>query len=96
MKQYDLIVIGGGPAGMQAALTAARRGHQVILLEREGELGGQLICSEYDEVKQDLTGADGRIPSVSPWRLRTFDSGISKINYYKVLENRKKFLCKRM
>ena len=26
----------------------------MILLEREGELGGQLICSEYDEVKQDL------------------------------------------
>ena len=48
------VVVGGGPAGMQAALTAARRGHQVILLEREGELGGQLICSEYDEVKQDL------------------------------------------
>ena len=44
--------------------------------------------------KQPRLGA--RIPSVSPWRLRTFDSGISKINYYKVLENRKKFLCKRM
>ena len=48
------VVVGGGPAGMQAALTAARRGHQVILLEKEGELGGQLICSEYDEAKQDL------------------------------------------
>lgn len=37
-----VLVIGGGPGGMQAALTAAERGHRVTLLEREQELGGQL------------------------------------------------------
>lgn len=35
-------VVGGGPAGMRAALTAALRGHQVTLFEQESELGGQV------------------------------------------------------
>ena len=37
-----VLVIGGGPAGMQAAITAAERGHRVTLWEQSGELGGQL------------------------------------------------------
>jgi 2,4-dienoyl-CoA reductase-like NADH-dependent reductase (Old Yellow Enzyme family)/thioredoxin reductase len=36
-----VLVIGGGPAGMQAAVTARQRGHEVVLLERETQLGGQ-------------------------------------------------------
>ena len=36
-------VIGGGPAGMQAAITAAQLGHRVYLYEKAAELGGQLI-----------------------------------------------------
>ncbi|WAH37858.1 FAD-dependent oxidoreductase [Alicyclobacillus dauci] len=34
-------VVGAGPAGLQAAVTAAQRGHDVVLYERESELGGQ-------------------------------------------------------
>lgn len=37
-----VLVIGGGPAGMQCALTAAQRGHRVTLVERASSLGGQL------------------------------------------------------
>ena len=37
-----VVVVGGGPAGMQAAVTAAERGHRVVLLERESRLGGQI------------------------------------------------------
>ncbi|GAV21629.1 oxidoreductase [Carboxydothermus pertinax] len=37
-----VVVVGGGPAGMQAANTAAKRGHQVILYEKKQNLGGQL------------------------------------------------------
>jgi 2,4-dienoyl-CoA reductase-like NADH-dependent reductase (Old Yellow Enzyme family) len=37
-----VVVIGGGPGGMEAAATAAARGHAVTLLERESELGGAL------------------------------------------------------
>lgn len=36
-----VLVIGGGPAGMQAAVTAAQRGHAVTLVERRAQLGGQ-------------------------------------------------------
>jgi pyruvate/2-oxoglutarate dehydrogenase complex dihydrolipoamide dehydrogenase (E3) component len=40
------LVIGSGPAGMEAAHIAARRGHRVTLVERKAELGGQLpLCS---------------------------------------------------
>lgn len=38
----NILVAGGGPAGMEFALTAARRGHSVTLCEKEPELGGQI------------------------------------------------------
>jgi 2,4-dienoyl-CoA reductase-like NADH-dependent reductase (Old Yellow Enzyme family) len=38
----NVLVVGGGPAGLKAAEIAARRGHQVTLLERDGVLGGQI------------------------------------------------------
>lgn len=43
-KKYDLILWdhGGGPAGMQAAVTAARLGHTPVLIEKSDSLGGQL------------------------------------------------------
>lgn len=37
-----ILVVGGGPAGMEAATLLAERGHRVVLVERGGELGGQL------------------------------------------------------
>jgi len=37
-----VVIIGGGPAGMQAAVTARQRGHSVILFESEMRLGGQM------------------------------------------------------
>jgi len=47
-------VIGGGPAGMEAALTARQRGHQVTLYERSGRLGGQLNHADYVPFKWPL------------------------------------------
>ena len=39
----QVTVIGGGPAGLKAAVIAARRGHKVTLLEKEERLGGQIV-----------------------------------------------------
>jgi 2,4-dienoyl-CoA reductase-like NADH-dependent reductase (Old Yellow Enzyme family)/thioredoxin reductase len=49
-----VLVIGGGPAGMQAAITASERGHNVIILEREARLGGLLNFADVDADKEDL------------------------------------------
>ena len=45
-KQSHVIVVGGGPAGLKVAETAARRGHRVTLFERNRALGGQLLLAE--------------------------------------------------
>lgn len=47
-------VIGGGPAGMKAALTAAERGHDVTLYEKSGRLGGQILVTEHVDFKWTL------------------------------------------
>jgi 2,4-dienoyl-CoA reductase-like NADH-dependent reductase (Old Yellow Enzyme family)/thioredoxin reductase len=41
----NVIVVGGGPAGLEAAFVAASRGHRVSLFEEKGELGGQLALA---------------------------------------------------
>jgi hypothetical protein len=55
------LVVGGGPAGMRAAVELARDGHRVTLLERGPELGGQLLAARevperasVDLLRQDL------------------------------------------
>src|SRR5262249_13999955 len=41
-RRRRVVVVGGGPGGLEAAWVAAARGHEVILLEREHELGGKI------------------------------------------------------
>lgn len=41
-KKKNVVVIGAGPGGIEAALTASKRGHQVTLLEKEKQIGGKL------------------------------------------------------
>src|SRR5690554_1815863 len=43
MKQAELVIIGGGPAGLCAAISAAKSGANVLLIERNKYLGGQLV-----------------------------------------------------
>ena len=57
---YDCIVVGGGPAGMFAAITAARNGKKVLLLEKNDRLGKKLLITGKGRcnVTNDCTAQD--------------------------------------
>ncbi|MBE6974525.1 MAG: FAD-dependent oxidoreductase [Ruminococcaceae bacterium] len=53
-ERKKVLVVGGGPAGLKAAATAAGRGHDVTLCEKSDKLGGFLSFTDYDDLKIDL------------------------------------------
>ena len=63
-----VLVVGGGPAGMEAARVAAVRGHQVILCERESRLGGMLNVAAVPPGKDKLS-----------WIAEYFDHELSRL-----------------
>ena len=88
--RYEVIVIGGGPAGLAAAVSAKKSGAEVLLLEREGRLGGILKQCIHDgfglmRFKKKLSGpeyAERFIEEVKalqiPVRLWTFVTKIER------------------
>ena len=54
-EKKNVLVIGSGPAGMEAAFVAAKRGHHVVLCEKDAELGGLMRIAAVPIAKQDLT-----------------------------------------
>lgn len=90
---YDVVVIGGGPAGLAAAVSAKKAGVEVLLLEREGSLGGILKQCIHDgfglmRFQKKLSGpeyAERFIDEVRelqiPVRLWTFVTKIKKNPY---------------
>ncbi len=53
-KSKNVMIVGGGPAGMEAARVAADRGHRVTLLEKAEKLGGQLLLAAAPPHKSGL------------------------------------------
>ena len=56
-----VLVVGGGPAGLMAACTAAQRGHHVILCEASDRFGGLLKCEAHVPFKKELYDFVGQL-----------------------------------
>ena len=70
-----VLVVGAGPAGMEAARVAAERGHQVTLVEALGDLGGQFRLA-------GLAPRRGQITELIGWYLRQFEQLGVEVRYF--------------
>ena len=74
-----VLVVGGGPAGMEAARCAAERGHQVTLAEALGDLGGQFRLA-------GLAPRRGQITELMGWYRRQFEELGVKVRYFSPMD----------
>jgi thioredoxin reductase len=63
LNEYDVVVLGGGPAGLSAALASHTNGMNTLIIERESRLGGILKQCIHDgfglvKFKEKLTGPE--------------------------------------
>ncbi|MFT5220969.1 MAG: 2,4-dienoyl-CoA reductase-like NADH-dependent reductase (Old Yellow Enzyme family) [Planctomycetota bacterium] len=78
-KSKKVLVVGGGPAGMEAARVAAERGHQVKLAEALGDLGGQFRLA-------GLAPRRGQITDLMGWYLRQFEQLGVEVEYFNPMD----------
>ena len=70
----NVVVVGGGPAGMEAARVAAERGHRVTLLEATPQLGGQLLLAARASWRRDMI-------SIVDWRVAELEHLGVQVHY---------------
>ena len=74
-----VLVVGGGPAGMEAARVAAERGHRVTLAEALGDLGGQFRLA-------GLAPRRGQITELMDWYLRQLEKLGVEVRYFSPMD----------
>ena len=72
--QQHVVVVGGGPAGMEAARVAAERGHRVTLLEATPQLGGQLLLAARASWRRDMI-------AIVDWRIGELETLGVEVHY---------------
>ena len=71
MTNYDIIIIGAGPAGMSAASVAAYAGLDVLLLDEQPDVGGKVYRNvKQNDSKQNWHSRTSPLASRSPQRRR--------------------------
>jgi 2,4-dienoyl-CoA reductase-like NADH-dependent reductase (Old Yellow Enzyme family) len=72
-----IVVVGGGPAGLEAARVCAERGHEVVLFEAASRLGGQVLLAAKGSWRRDIIG-------IVDWRAAELDRlGVTvRLNIY--------------
>jgi len=75
-----ILVVGGGPAGMEAARVAAERGHRVTLTEALGDLGGQFRLA-------GLAPRRGQITELISWYLLQFEKLGVEVQYFSPMDD---------
>ena len=68
MKKYDVVVVGGGFAGVSAAIAAAREGSSVLLVEKGNALGGMAVNALVIPFMPNATRIDGELTELSQGR----------------------------
>ena len=80
MKKYDLIVVGGGFAGVAAALAAARAGVKVLMVEKSNCLGGAAVNCLVNPFMPYRTQMDGRWVDLSAGIFKEIHSRLESRN----------------